>query len=405
MRLINCFLIYLLSACILLACASPVSNYEKRYPGPQSSKIIVGAERMDLYLYLLQNKSVAVVANQTSMVGASHLVDTLLSKGISIKKVFSPEHGFRGNADAGEKVKGYKDKKTGLPIVSLYGDHHKPTKEDMDGIDVVVFDIQDVGVRFYTYISTMHYVMEACAEHGVKFLILDRPNPNGYYVGGPIMEKEYMSFVGLHPIPLVHGMTIAEYAKMINGQGWLENNLKCDIIHILCENYDHRSYYELPVRPSPNLPNMKAVYLYPSLGLFEGTYISVGRGTNHPFQCLGHPDMENAKFKFKPKSISGAKTPPFKGKECLGHDLRDFNDIILKNFKSIYLYWLTGAYRDCPDKEGFFNTYFNKLAGNSTLQNQIKDGIDEDDIYKSWEGDLINFKRIRKGYLLYPDFE
>ena len=324
---------------------------------------------------------------------------------MNIVKVFSPEHGFRGSADAGEKVKNYKDKKTGLPIVSLYGNNHKPSPENMAGVDIVIFDIQDVGVRFYTYISTMHYVMEACAENNIKFLVLDRPNPNGFYVAGPVREEEYKSFVGMHPVPLVHGMTMAEYAKMINGRGWLKNKVKCDLIHILCEGYDHSSFYELPIRPSPNLPNMKSVYLYPSLGLFEGTFISVGRGTDFPFQTLGHPDMEHANFKFKPKSTEGAKNPPFKGKECMGHDLRKFNDMILLNYKGLYLYWLTGAYKDSPDKENFFNHYFNTLAGNSSLRQQIIDGIDEDEIAKTWNNDLLEFKKIRRGYLLYPDFE
>ena len=379
--------------------------YKGRVPKQFDTKIVVGAERMDHYLYILKGKSIAIVANQTSMVGESHLVDTLLSCGIDIKKVFSPEHGFRGSADAGEKVKNHKDKKTGLPIVSLYGSQHKPRQEDLAGIDIVIFDIQDVGVRFYTYISTMHYVMEACAENNVKFLVLDRPNPNGFYVAGPIMEEEYTSFVGLHPVPLVHGMTIAEYARMINGQGWLKNKVKCDLIHVLCEGYEHSSYYQLPIRPSPNLPNMKAIYLYPSLGLFEGTFISVGRGTDYPFQTLGHPDMANATFKFKPKSTAGAKNPPFKGKVCSGHDLRNFSDMILKNYKELYLYWLTGAYKDSPDKEQFFNSYFNSLAGNATFKQQIIDEVSEDDIAKSWARAVMNYKRIRKGYLLYPDFE
>ncbi|MBL4754181.1 MAG: DUF1343 domain-containing protein [Flavobacteriales bacterium] len=400
----NVFFLFL----FLLIAVEGVSQktvYKSRVGRQADSKIVVGAERMDLYLFILKGKSIAIIANQTSMVGDQHLVDTLLSRGITIKKVFSPEHGFRGSADAGEKVQNYKDKKTGLPIVSLYGKHHKPSSEDLEGIDIVIFDIQDVGVRFYTYISTMHYVMEACAENEVKFLILDRPNPNGYYVAGPTMEEEYTSFVGLHPVPLVHGMTIAEYARMINGQGWLKNQVKCDLIHILCEGYTHSSLYQLPIKPSPNLPNMQSIYLYPSLGLFEGTFISVGRGTDHPFQALGHPDMQNAKFKFKPKSTPGAKNPPYKGTVCYGHDLRNFSNMILKNYQGLYLYWLTGAYQDSPDKEKFFNNYFNSLAGNSTLKQQIIDGLNEEDIAKSWEQDLLHYKRIRKGYLLYTDFE
>jgi len=372
----------------------------------QPNKIItVGAERTGLYLSLLKGKSVAVVANQTSMIKETHLVDSLLTLGVQVKKVFSPEHGFRGAYDAGAHVSNYKDKKTGLPIVSLYGDHNKPTVDDLAGVEVVVFDIQDVGVRFYTYISTMHYVMEACAENGITFLLLDRPNPNGFYVDGPMMEDEFVSFVGLHPVPLVHGMTMAEYAKMINGQGWLKGGVKCKIIHILCERYSHRDFYQLPVKPSPNLPNMTSVYLYPSLGLFEGTFISVGRGTDKPFQVIGHPKMENGNYTFKPKSVPGAKNPPFKGKTCSGHDLSKFGDLILKGYGKIYLYWLTGAYKDSPDKSKFFNSYFNRLAGNSTLKQQIIDQLTEDVITASWKADIDKFKKIRKGYLLYPDFE
>ena len=247
--------------------------------------------------------------------------------------------------------------------------------------------------------------MEACAENKITFLVLDRPNPNGFYVDGPVMQKEYMSYVGLHPVPLVHGMTVAEYARMVNGQGWLKDGVRCNLIHILCEGYTHNSYYELLVNPSPNLPNMKAVYLYPSLGLFEGTIISVGRGTDHPFQVIGHPALQRAGYKFKPKSRPGAKNPPYKGEVCFGHDLTKFNDTILKNFKHIYLYWLTGAYKDSPDKQHFFNDYFNFLAGNAALKQQVKDGLSEDEIIDSWKQDLDTFKKIRKAYLLYPDFE
>ena len=367
--------------------------------------ITVGAERTGLYLSLLKGKAVAVVANQTSMIKETHLVDSLLALGVNIKKVFSPEHGFRGGYDAGAHVSNYKDKKTGLPIVSLYGDHNKPTSSDLAGIDIVIFDIQDVGVRFYTYVSTMHYVMEACAENGVTFLLLDRPNPNGFYVDGPVMEDKFKSFVGLHNVPLVHGMTLAEYAKMINGQGWLKNGVRCKLIHILCDGYSHRDFYKLPIKPSPNLPNMTSVYLYPSLGFFEGTFISVGRGTDKPFQLIGHPDMENSNYTFKPKSVPGAKDPPFKNKVCKGHDLSKFGDLILKGYGKIYLYWLTGAYKDSPDKANFFNNYFNSLAGNSKLKQQIKDQLNEDVISKSWKEDIDSFKKIRKGYLLYPDFE
>jgi len=380
----------------------------------QTKNIRVGAERTELYLPLLKGKSVAIIANRTSMIKNTHLVDSLLALGVDIKKIFSPEHGFRGAADAGEHIKNYKDKKTGLPIISLYGKNHKPKSSDLKGIDVVIFDIQDVGVRFYTYVSTMHYAMEACAENKVQFLVLDRPNPNGFYVAGPVLQKKYRSFVGLHPVPIVHGMTMAEYARMINGQGWLKNSVKCELLHILCEGYNHKDYYELPVKPSPNLPDMASVYLYPSLALFEGTVVSVGRGTDKPFHIIGHPNLQNARFTFTPRSVQGAKNPPYNGVKCYGYDLSVFGKIIIRSYENIYLYWLTGTYKDTPDlpagqagKKNFFlkNGFFDLLSGSATLKQQIIDGVSEEDIQKSWEKDLQKFKAVRKGYLLYPDFE
>ena len=371
-----------------------------------NTDIITGAERMDLYLSLLRNQSVAIVANQTATVKGTHLVDTLLSLDVQIVKAFSPEHGFRGKMDAGEHVNNYVDEKTGIPIISLYGSNHKPQSHDLDGVDIVVFDIQDVGVRYYTYISTLHYVMEACAENGIPLLLLDRPNPNGFFVDGPIMEESYQSFVGLHPVPLVHGMTIAEYAKMINGQGWLANEMKCKLIHILCENYTHKDYYELPINPSPNLPNMASVYLYPSLGLFEGTMVSVGRGTEKPFQMIGHPTLSSGETEFKPISMAGAKDPPYKGVVCKGHDLSGFGNRVIRNYGKIYLFWLTGTYRNSQEnKESFFNNYFNSLAGNAQLKEQVIQGISEEDIRKSWSTGISTYKKVRKRYLLYPDFE
>ena len=373
----------------------------------QSPAIKVGAERTELYLPLLQDKSVAIIANQTSMIKNTHLADSLLALGVDVKKIFSPEHGFRGEADAGEYVNDYIDKKTGLQVISLYGKGKKPASGDLSGIDVVIFDIQDVGVRFYTYLSTMHYAMEACAESKVQFLVLDRPNPNGFYVAGPVLQKKYRSFVGLHPVPIVYGMTLAEYARMINGQGWLKNSVKCELLHILCEGYSHNDYYELPVKPSPNLPDMTSVYLYPSLALFEGTIVSVGRGTDKPFRIIGHPALQNAKFTFTPRSVQGAKHPPYEGVKCNGYDLSVFGKIIIRSYERIYLYWLTGIYKDTPDKKNFFlkNGFFNLLAGNATLKQQIIEGVSEEDIQKSWEGDIKKFKQLRKGYLLYPDFE
>lgn len=370
-----------------------------------SSDLEVGAEQMELYLPALKGKAVAIVGNQTSMVKRAHLVDTLLSRGVNIKKVFCPEHGFRGDADAGEYLKSYKDKRTGLPIISLYGKLNKPAAADLKDVDIIIYDIQDVGARFYTYISTMHYVMEACAENKKKMIILDRPNPNGHYVDGPVLEEKFRSFVGMHPVPVVHGMTVGEYAQMINGEGWLKNKVKCDISVIPVSNYIHTDLYQLPVKPSPNLPNMRAVYLYPSLCFFEGTVISVGRGTEFPFQVIGHPKLQNANFTFTPKSTPGAKNPPYKDSLCYGHDLRDFADIFVSGTRQVYLYWLIGTYKNYPDKKNYFNNYFNSLAGNAILKQQIIDGVKEEDIRKSWEPGIKKFKEIRKKYLLYKDFE
>lgn len=366
--------------------------------------IRVGADRTDMYISIIKGKSVAIVANQTSLIKNTHLVDSLVSLGIKVKKVFSPEHGFRGDADAGEKVLTYKDSKTGLQVISLYGKKNKPQPADLKDIDIVIYDIQDVGVRFYTYISTLHYVMEACAENKKQLIVLDRPNPNGHYIDGPVLEEKYKSFVGLHPVPVVYGMTVAEYAKMINGEGWLKSKIKCDLIYILNDNYDHNKMYELPVRPSPNLPNMCAIYLYPSLALFEGTIVSVGRGTNLPFQVIGHPTLQNAKYTFTPKSNEGAKDPMYNGQVCSGYDLRDFGNVYMKNNKMLYLFWLQGTYRDTPDKTKYFNDYFNNLAGNASLKQQVIDGLSEEAIRKSWEAGLTKFKETRKKYLLYKDF-
>ncbi len=367
--------------------------------------IIVGAERIDNYLKLLQNKRVGIVANHTSMVKDKHLVDVLIDSKINVVKVFSPEHGFRGNADAGEVVNSDIDKKTGLPIVSLYGKNKKPTPDQIKDLDVLIFDIQDVGARFYTYISTMHYVMESCAENNKKLIVLDRPNPNGHYVDGPILEEKFKSFVGMHPVPIVHGMTIGEYAKMINGENWLANNSKCDLTIIETKNYTHNSFYELPLKPSPNLPNMSSVYLYPTLCLFEGTPISVGRGTDFPFQVLGHPKMKSDRFSFTPKSRAGAKSPKLKGEICKGYNLAKFGNDYMKGKSMVNLYWLIDIYKDYPEKEGFFTKMFHLLSGTDQLQKQLEAGKTEKEIYASWQDGLTNFKKIRKKYLLYQDFE
>lgn len=364
-----------------------------------------GAERVEVWKPLLEGKSVAIVANHTALIGQTHLLDTMLRSGIRVKKIFAPEHGFRGMAANGEKVASTKDAKTGLPVISLYGEHKKPTAKDLKGIDIVVFDIQDVGVRFYTYISTLTYVMEACAEQKKKLLVLDRPNPNGYYVDGPVLQPEYKSFVGLHPVPVVHGMTVAEYARMVNGEGWLAGGVKCDLSWVSCEGYSHTDWYQLPVAPSPNLPNMTAVYLYPSLCFFEGTVMSVGRGTDFPFQVIGHPDLKQAPFTFTPSPRTGAPNPLYNGQLCHGHDLRDFAMMYVRDYHKLYLFWLMGAYKDMPDKENFFNPFFEKLAGTPTFRQQISAGMSEMDIRKIWEPDLVKYKSVRKKYLLYKDFE
>lgn len=370
-----------------------------------SNDIRVGADRTNEYLPLLKGKSVAIVANQSSTIKKTHLVDSLLSLGVNIKKVFCPEHGFRGLVDAGEKVNSEKDKKTGLNIISLYGKNKKPTADQLKDVDVVIFDIQDVGVRFYTYISTLHYVMEACAENKKTVIVLDRPNPNGYYIDGPVLEDQYRSFLGMHNVPLVYGMTIGEYAQMINGEGWLKNSVKCDLKVIGLENYEHSDLYELPIKPSPNLPNMASVYLYPSLGLFEGTVVSVGRGTDLPFQVIGHPSLGKSNYTFTPQPKPGAMEPKYKGQVCKGFNLSDFGAEYIKNSKKIYLYWLIGTYQNTTDKTTFFDQNFNYHAGNAGLQQQIKEGKTEEQIRATWIEDIKKFKVVRKKYLLYKDFE
>lgn len=375
------------------------------YTVKTDKEIKTGAAQTEKYLSLLQNKNVAIVANQTSIIGKKHLVDTLLSLGVKVKKVFGPEHGFRGEAADGEAVNSTTDSKTGLPIISLYGENKKPKPQQLDGVDIVIFDIQDVGARFYTFISTMTYTMEACAEKEIPFIVLDRPNPNGYYVDGPVLEKEFSSFVGLHPVPVVHGLTIGEYAKMVNGEGWLKNGIKCNLTVIPLQGYEHSDYYQLPVKPSPNLPNMTAVYLYPSLCFFEGTVVSVGRGTEKPFLSFGYPKMKEGSYTFTPKSMKGATNPPYKDQLCRGFDVADFGDIYVKNLGRLYLFWLIESYKSADDKKNFFNDYFNKLAGNATLKEQIIAGKTEEEIRKSWQPELKKFKEIRKKYLLYKDFE
>jgi uncharacterized protein YbbC (DUF1343 family) len=322
-----------------------------------------------------------------------------------IQKVFCPEHGFRGEAEAGGIIEDGLDIRTELPVISLYGRSRKPAQETLEDLDAIIFDIQDVGARFYTYISTLFYVMQACAENGKELILLDRPNPNGFYVDGPVLDTSYRSFVGMNEVPVVYGMTIGEYGQMINGEGWLGDGLVCDMEVIPCLNYDHTMYYVLPVSPSPNLPNMNAVYLYPSTCFFEGTVLSEGRGTAFPFEVFGHPLLENADFTFVPESIPGkSANPKWKGETCMGVDLR-----YLRNNKDherqINLGWLMFAYENYPEKEAFFIPYFEKLAGTANLRQQIVEGMTEDEIRKGWSNELAAFKKIRKKYLLYPDFE
>ncbi len=364
--------------------------------------ILPGAERMERYLPLIADKKLALVANHTSVVGNVHLVDTLVASGVGkdqLLKVFAPEHGFRGDHSAGTEVLNGVDPLTGIPVVSLYGNNKKPSAESLEGVEMVVFDLQDVGVRFYTYISTLHYVMEACAENGIPLVVLDRPNPNGF-VDGPVLEPEHTSFVGMHPIPVVYGLTIGELAGMINGEGWLSGGIRCDLKVVPCAGYRHGSRVILPVSPSPNLPDEQSVLLYPSTCFFEGTVISEGRGTALPFQIYGHPTLEG-NYRFTPVSIPGvAEHPKFKGEVCHGENLSGFDPP--EGWTRLYLQWLIRAYRDFPDKEGFFTSYFEKLAGTASLREQIRQGWDEERIRKSWQEDLDSYQRIRGKYLIYP---
>lgn len=398
-------LIFFLFASLWISCHSQAT---------EPKEIQVGAASIQEYLTLLQNKRVALVVNHTSQINEIHLVDTLLSLGIDIKHIFAPEHGFRGEAGAGETIKNSVDTKTGIPIISLYGKNKKPQSEQLKDIDIVVFDIQDVGARFYTYISTMHYVMEACAEQNKPLIILDRPNPNGFYVDGPVLNPELQSFVGMHPIPIVHGLTVGELAQMINGEGWLTGGIQCEVTIIKVKNYDHNDTYSLPVRPSPNLPNDQAINLYPSLCLFEGTVVSLGRGTPYPFQVLGYPDLSFSEafaseaqavdtFSFVPKSIPGvAMDPPHEGKRCYGLDLR--NETRLNRFSLAYI---MDFHRKAKEAgiNNFFNSFFDKLAGTTQLKTQILSGLSEDEIRRSWVDALKQYKNTRKKYLLYQDFE
>ncbi len=385
-----------------------------------SNTVLTGADNHKSYLPLLKNRKIGILTNQTgtvkditilressvedeltiqtfeSKIELKHVVDFLIENEVNVQKIYAPEHGFRGTADAGELIKDGKDTKTGLPIISLYGNNKKPTPEQLSGIDVMLFDLQDVGARFYTYISSLHYLMEACAENNIPLIVLDRPNPNGNIVDGPTLEMENKSFVGMHPIPVLHGMTIGEYAKMINGEKWLNNGIQCDLTVIECLNYDRNKPYSLPVKPSPNLPNDKSINLYASLCFFEGTNVSVGRGTDKQFQIFGSPFLKNMDYSFTPKPNLGAKDPLHNGKVCYGRDLSE-----VENVNRLELKWLIEAYQNTPDKTKFFNNFFIKLAGTSKLQQQIEQGLSEVEIRKSWEKDLEAFRKTRDKYLIY----
>ena len=390
---------WLLVLFLLLSCVSIAQNNNTK-------KIITAADQTEKYIPFLKGKKVVIVANQTTIIetengsGFVHLVDSLLNLKIDIIKVFAPEHGFRGKADAGEHVSNRKDIKTGLPIISLYGKNNKPSRDQLDNIDIVVFDIQDVGVRFYTYISTMTYVMEACAEMGIPIIVLDRPNPNGHYVDGPILEMEHTSFVGMHPVPLVYGMTIGEYAQMVNGEKWMKDGVKCDLTIIPLKNYTHDSTYNLPVRPSPNLPNSQSINLYPSLGFFEGTIINAGRGTDFQFQRYGAPffpsDSSKDVLTYTPEPNFGSKYPKFKGELCYGVDLSK-----TENQNTVNLKWLIDAYNKTPKEKEFFGKSFTVHAGNLQLQQQLESRKTAIEIRASWQKDIEKFKNIRNKYLIY----
>jgi uncharacterized protein YbbC (DUF1343 family) len=419
---------------LLIICLSfPAIAQKKEAATPDKNpvRILAGAERLNVYLPLLKGKRVGIFANQTSIVGTSHLVDTLKKSGITIRVIFGPEHGFRGTADAGEKIGNYTDAKTGIPVVSLYGAKRRPSEEDLMDVDILVFDIQDVGVRFYTFISSLEEFMNAAFEYGKPLMILDRPNPNGFYVDGPVLDRKYSSFVGMQPIPVVYGMTIGEYAMMLAGEKWLsqkanvrheyyqraKNSPPDTLFHFLvikCGNYNHKSKYVLPVKPSPNLPEIQSVYWYPSTCYFEGTVISEGRGTEKPFEIFGHPALPKNLYRFTPVSRDGAKDPKLQNKVCYGWNLSGTPEAVLKKIDNrIQLGYLLKAYQLFPDKANFFippksgnmdEAFFNKLAGNGQLMQQIKSGLSEKVIRASWQPGLDAFKIIRKKYLLYEDF-
>lgn len=366
--------------------------------------MLVGAEQIEIYLPELIHKKVGMVVNQTSVIGSTHLVDTLLAKGVQIKAIYAPEHGYKGNVERGKSISNSKDSVTGIPVYSIYGNKKKPTPDDLKDIEMMIFDMQVVGVRFFTYISTLHYIMEACAENNIDLLLLDRPNPLGYYIDGPVLDPKFKSFIGMHPIPIVHGMTIGEYAYMINGEGWLNKGIQCNLKVIKVAHYNHHSFYTLPVRPSPNLPDMKSIYLYPSICLFEGTEVSEGRGTEKPFQQFGTPAYTSGKHQFIPKPIpSMSISPKYEGEICYGYDLSESSITELQDIKEVKLHYLIEFYHQSTDKQDFFQKSFDLLAGSDQLRKQIVSGKSEQEIRESWLPGLENFKKIREKYLLYDE--
>jgi uncharacterized protein YbbC (DUF1343 family) len=387
---------------VLSSCQNLISE-NKELQLVDYNQIITGSQNFDKYYDLIKDKKVGVLVNQSSLVGNTHLVDFLRENNIDIIRIFSPEHGFRGSKDAGEIVKNGVDTKTGLTVVSLYGGKHKkPSKDDLNNIEVLIIDLQDVGVRFYTYISTMTLAMEACAENNIPVIVLDRPNPNGFYVDGPVLNEDFKSFVGMHKVPVVYGMTIGEYAKMVNGEGWLKNKITCDLTVVPLKKYTHNMIVKLNIAPSPNLPDWISVYLYPSLCFFEGTVVSVGRGTKFPFKVFGHPELPYDDFTFTPESIPGKSThPKLEGKLCHGKNLIPYAYEYKDNPRKLNLSWLIDSYNKLKYKADFFNSYFDKLTGNDDLRRQITEGETYEQIRESWQGDLDDFKIIRKKYLIY----
>lgn len=390
-------LFLILTPFICFSCTEKSTSSEKKTN--VDSEIIVGAEQLNTLVPLLAGKKVGLMVNHTSRVKNKHLLDTLLTQNINVVKIFTPEHGFRGTADAGETIEDSLDPDTGIPIISLYGKKKKPSSEDVKDVEIFVCDLQDVGVRFYTYISVIHYIMQSGAEENIPVIILDRPNPNGHYIDGPIRESGFESFVGMHPIPVVHGCTLGELALMVNGEGWLGNDLKCDLDVIPIVNYTHHSKYNLPVKPSPNLPNMNSVLHYPSLCFFEGTTISIGRGTYHPFEVIGYPDSSFGTFTFTPTSIDGmSKYPKYENVACFGEDLRSIG---AKNY--LDLSFVLEYFKKFEEPDDYFNNYFDVLAGTDKLRKQIIEGMNESEIRNSWSKDLKEYKETRSKYTLYPD--